>query len=192
VRRLAALKLWYDIAVERLSNPPFDPEHLLRERRREVYEQEAIGTLTVLVDIFLLGAPRARVCVHSDLRRSSFWPTGCSASAACSISSSPPCLWPPDALTGFLRLRDGATTTLTVACLRRRSETTLSLAYPMRRRRRPMRKIARTPGRKPGAWGVNVKVAIVEGRAANVGRLLSYASRTAPRAFVVLIFKKET
>lgn len=51
VRRLTALKLWHDIAVERLSDPPFDPEHLLRERRREVYHQEAIGMLTVPVDI---------------------------------------------------------------------------------------------------------------------------------------------
>lgn len=50
LRRLAMLKIWYDIAVERLSNAPFDPEHLLRERRREVYQQEAIGTLTVPVD----------------------------------------------------------------------------------------------------------------------------------------------
>lgn len=51
VRRLTVLKIWRDIAVEGLSNPPFDPNHLLRQRRPGDYRMEAIGTLTVPVAI---------------------------------------------------------------------------------------------------------------------------------------------
>jgi hypothetical protein len=51
VRRLTSMKIWCDIAEERLSNPPFDPEHLLRQRRLADFQMEAIGTLTVPVDV---------------------------------------------------------------------------------------------------------------------------------------------
>lgn len=51
VRKLAVMKLWWDITQEGLGARPIDPEYLLRERNGRDFQRQEIGLLTRPVDI---------------------------------------------------------------------------------------------------------------------------------------------
>lgn len=51
VRKLAVMKIWWDVTQEGLGTRPFDPEHLLRERDDRNLQRQEIGLLTRPVEI---------------------------------------------------------------------------------------------------------------------------------------------
>jgi len=51
VRRLTALKVWHDFTYDGLGEKPFDPAAMLAQREAATFRPEAIGSLTVPVDI---------------------------------------------------------------------------------------------------------------------------------------------
>jgi uncharacterized protein len=51
VRKLAVMKIWWDITQEGLGARPFDPEYLLRERNGRDFQRQEIGLLAGPVDI---------------------------------------------------------------------------------------------------------------------------------------------
>jgi len=51
VRRLTILKVWRDVNVSGLGSRPFDLEAILRDRRPQEFQEEAIGHLTIPVDL---------------------------------------------------------------------------------------------------------------------------------------------
>lgn len=51
VRRLTVLKVWHDFTHDGLGAKPFDPEIMLAQREAATFRPEAIGSLTVPVDI---------------------------------------------------------------------------------------------------------------------------------------------
>jgi len=51
VRRLLVLKVWTDVVDDGLGERPFDPEEVLRERTADEFRPEAIGYLTMPVDV---------------------------------------------------------------------------------------------------------------------------------------------
>lgn len=51
VRRLVVLKVWTDVVDDRLGERPFDPADILRTRSADEFKPEAIGYLTVPVDV---------------------------------------------------------------------------------------------------------------------------------------------
>lgn len=51
VRRVLVLKVWTDVLDDGLGAGPFDPEEILRERSADEFRPEAIGYLTMPVDV---------------------------------------------------------------------------------------------------------------------------------------------